>query len=73
MFSGEYREVFKSTYFEDHLRMAASVVCPETYLEPFQTSMMALFYENSQRLLAVSYFRKKNLSEMFDWVLNTCS
>ena len=53
--------------------MAASVVCPETYLEPFQTSMMAFFYENSQRLLAVSYFRKENLSEMFDWVLNTCS
>ena len=32
---------------------------------------MELFCDNSERLLAVNYFPKKVLSQMFDMVLNT--
>ena len=45
--------------------------CTEAYLETSRTSTMELFGENSQRLLAPDYFRKKASSQMFDWVLNT--
>ena len=33
--------------------------------------MMQLLSENSQWPQAVNYFRKKALSQMFDWILNT--
>ena len=36
-----------------------SIGLTETYLEPCQTSTMKLLYENSYRLLAINYFRKK--------------
>ena len=32
---------------------------PEPYLRPFQTSMMKLFCVNSQRRLAIIFFREK--------------
>ena len=32
---------------------------------------MDLFCKNTERLLAVNYFRKNAPSQMFDWVLNT--
>ena len=34
--------------------------------------MMALFCKNIEQLLAVNCFRKKDPSQMFDRVLNTC-
>ena len=43
---------------------------PEVYLDPSGASIMELFCENSQRLLAVSYFHKKAPLQMFHWVLN---
>ena len=42
-----------------------------SHLEPSRTLTMELFRENSWRLKAVNYFRKKAPSQMFDWVLNT--
>ena len=41
------------------------------YLELSRTSTMELFCENSERPLAINYFRKKAPSQMFDWTLNT--
>ena len=38
----------------------------ESHLESCQTSTMELFYENSQRLKDVDYFRKKALPQI-DW------
>ena len=43
----------------------------EVHLKPCQTSEMKLFSENNEWLKAVSYFREKALSSMFDMVLNT--
>ena len=43
----------------------------EAYLEPIRTYMMKRFCENSERILAVNYFRKNTPSQMFNWVLNT--
>ena len=34
MFSREYCEIFKSIYFEKHLRMAASAACCIYWLKP---------------------------------------
>ena len=42
----------------------------ETNVGPWKISMMELFCENSQRLLAVNYFHKKDPSLIFDRVLN---
>ena len=41
------------------------------YLEPSRTSLMQVFWENSQRLLAVNYFRKEAWSHILAWFLNT--
>ena len=43
----------------------------EAYLEPSRTSTTELLCENSYGLKSVNYFRKKALSQIFDWVLNT--
>ena len=40
------------------------------HLEPSRTSMTKLIYENSSGLKAVKYFRKKNPSAMFGWMVN---
>ena len=45
--------------------------CLEAYLEPSQTPMMALFLLNSKQAKTFNYFRKKALSDMFDWFSNT--
>ena len=37
----------------------------------FQTSKMRVLHQNSLRLKAFNYFRKKAPSYMFDWVWNT--
>ena len=37
----------------------------------YVASTMELFSKNSQRILAVNYFRKKASSQMFSLVLNT--
>ena len=42
----------------------------EAYLEPSQTSVMELFYENSCCLKAVDCFRRKAPSQMIDRVLD---
>ena len=53
------------------LRLMISGDDTEVYLKPCQTSKMELFQENNEGLKAVSYFREKALSSMFDMVLNT--
>ena len=45
------------------------IFLPDAYLEPSQKSTIKPFCENNKRLLAINYFRKKALSQMFDWVL----
>ena len=55
----------------DLVKAEIEVCSPETYLKPSRTPTMELFCENSYRLKAVNYFRKKGPSLMFDWVLNT--
>ena len=45
--------------------------CLEAYLERIQTPMMALFLLNSKQEKTFNYFRKKALSDMFDWFSNT--
>ena len=45
--------------------------CLEAYLERSQTPMMALFLLNSKQEKTFNYFRKKALSDMFDWFSNT--
>ena len=42
----------------------------ELHLECFQTSTMELFCEYSQRPKGVIHFRKKALTQMFDWIPN---
>ena len=47
MFSCGFCEIFKNTYFEEHLRMAASVCISETSLESCQTFTLEIFSQNS--------------------------
>lgn len=47
-----------------------SFIIAESYLGPFQISMMEFLWEREQ-LKAVSYFHKNAPSRMFDAVLNT--
>ena len=51
VFSREYKE---GTFFWNELMWY-----PEMHVWPFQTSMMELFYKNSERLKAIDYFRIK--------------
>ena len=43
----------------------------KVYLAPSQTSKMELFCQFSEWLLSFNYFRERNSSQKFDWVLNT--
>ena len=47
------------------------VMFTEACLEPSRTSTMELFCKNSERFVAINYFRKNIPSQMFDRVLNT--
>ena len=48
VFSCEFRESSKNTFFTEHLRVTASVWdYAKAYLGPFQTSIMDIFSENS--------------------------
>ena len=72
IFSYEYCEILKNTYFKEHLRMVLSAhATAKAYLEPYQTSMMNLFCENSCQVKAANFFWKKTLSLMSGRVLNT--
>ena len=70
--SCEHCEIFKNTCFEEHLRTALSAhLTVKAYLEPYQTSTMNLFYENSYQVKAVNLFWKKTLLLISGRVLNT--
>ena len=43
----------------------------DTYLGPWQTSMMKHFCENMKRRKAVNYFHKNASPKKLHWVLNT--
>ena len=46
-------------------RLLLERISSEVYLEPTRTTTMELFWEK------INYFRKKDPSQMSDWVLNT--
>ena len=48
-----------------------SSISTEAYSESSRTSMIELFCENSKRLIAGNYVRKKAPWQIFGWVLNT--
>ena len=53
------------------LNSVKTVLLMAMNLELCQTFVIELYSKNSQRLLAVNYFRLKALSNMFEWALNT--